>query len=372
MQKCETLYQKIYDTYRERILSGELASGERLPTETQLMTDFSVSRITAKRALDELAGDGYIVRRRGSGSYVSEQTVRTAENKREPLRIAIIVPSAEHETDLFYPMIQGATDYLSDHHGQLICYHSNRDEQTEQKLLLQARADGCDGILYYPGPVETGKDILIRMVAAHYPVVMLDKSLGNALVTSVASDNVGGSCTIMRHVLNKGHRNIAFLSVYGEVTNVAGERYMGCCREVEQNGLSADSLRLMGIFNDQKEMLANIHRYNEAAEERLITLLPRWKAQGITAICTLNDNIAMRVYGAARELGYRIPQDIAVAGFDGAEYGGYVTPGLTTMRQNAYQMGYQGAEALLALVKDPSLPARRILIDTELIVRESV
>ncbi len=372
VEEQRALYQQIYRRYQRKILSGELPEGYKLPSEAALMNQFGVSRITAKRALDELENDGYIQRRRGSGSYVSEKTTRSFQSRKEPLRVALIVPSAEHETNLFYTMIQGATDFLCQQHGQLVCYHSHRDQQAEQELLLQARADGCDGILYYPGPVETAKDILIRMAATHYPVVLLDKNINGNMIDSVASDNVKGSQALMSYVIEKGHRNIAFLSVSGEMANTAGERYMGCCRGMEQKGLPLECLHNLGVFDNQQEMLDLISCYNRAAEDRLVKLLPRWKAQGITAICTLNDNMAMRVYGAAKQLGYRIPEDMAVAGFDGAEYGAYVTPGLTSVWQNAYQMGYQGAQVLLERMQHPDAPIRRVLIEPELVVRQSV
>lgn len=372
MQKCETLYQKIYDTYRERILSGELPEGSKLPTEAELMSAFSVSRITAKRALDELEHDGYIRRRRGSGSYVNSLPSQGGTVGQGICRVGLIMPSAEHETNLFYAMMQGATDFLCRHHGQLVCYHSNRDEQTEQQMLLQARADGCDGILYYPGPIETARDILLRMAAVKYPIVMLDKAMDSLPVSCVASDNVAGGCAQIRHVIEKGHKKIAFLSTAGDLLNTSGERYMGCFRGMVESELPAENLVNQGIFDSVEELYANLHRYNEAALERLVKLLPRWKEQGITAVCTLNDNAAMRVYEAAKVLGYSIPGDIAVAGFDNAEYAAYVSPALTTVHQDFYQVGYQGAQVLWELMENPDLPPRYIRIDTRLIVRQSV
>ena len=73
LQQKVSLYQQIYDTVTSEIIAGRLKPGDQAPSESQLMEQFGVSRITAKRALDEMENSGFIERRRGAGNFVLEQ-----------------------------------------------------------------------------------------------------------------------------------------------------------------------------------------------------------------------------------------------------------------------------------------------------------
>ena len=363
------LYKTIYENIKARILTGELAENSRLPTEAELMTQYGVSRITAKRALDELQNDGLIRRQRGSGSYVNAP--QTGGDDRSRRRIGLLLPSPAWDTISHMGILQGATDYALRHNGRLVLFHSNRSEQAEQQLLMQAWTDGCDGVLYYPGPVETGRDILLRMAAYRYPVVMLDKTMDGVPVSTVVSDNAGGARALGDHLLGRGCRHILYLSSGPDLGATIGDRYLGLCRAVAAAGLPADTVRTVGLFADKQDLFANVENYDEVAIRRLTDRLPGWLAEGVDAIFALNDNLAAQITVAAKAAGLSIPGDFALAGFDDATYAPYTAPPLTTVRQDFYAMGHRAARQVLRQIENPEIPVDHAVIPAALVVRES-
>jgi LacI family transcriptional regulator len=99
----------------------------------------------------------------------------------------------------------------------------------------------------------------------------------------------------------------------------------------------------------------------------LLRLLPR-----PTAIFAGNDMIAIGALRAIKEAGLRCPDDLSLIGFDGLEIVDMITPSLTSIYQSPYQLGATAARMVLDRVKGQKLPARHIVLETELQVRESV
>ncbi len=362
----QSLYEQIFEYYRARILAGRLAPGDRLPTERDLMERFSVSRITARRALDELEQAGLIFRRRGSGSYVADPKKDAARSR----CVGFVIPDDAGESP-FLRFVQGATEVLTARGLQLALYAATSDEKDQLQALLQARGDGCDGILFYPGPLETARATLFNMAAVHYPLVVLDKQFSGLPVSYVASDNVAGARALGEYLLQKGHRKLAYLSPDVNLGTTTGQRYMGFCQAVEVLAPGEGTLVHRAVFESSDEYESSISRYEAALAERLPPLLDDLHRQGVTAVCAMNDYIAMRVAQALRSLGLSAPADMAVTGFDDVEYARYADPPLTTVRQDFAGMGAAAAREICRLIARPDAAPKQIVLPTEPVFRTS-
>ncbi|HJV05053.1 MAG TPA: substrate-binding domain-containing protein, partial [Actinomycetota bacterium] len=173
----------------------------------------------------------------------------------------------------------------------------------------------------------------------------------------VASDNALGSALAVRHLHELGHPRIAFIG--GTAGTKAGDdRLLGFRQERDRLGLP-----------ERPEYLEEGDFYppsGHAAMGRLLDLpeLP-------TAVAVAADLMAAGAMQAIGERGLRVPEDVAVVGFDDIQIAPLLRPALTTVRQDKFGLGAAAADALVGLIADPEMEAPLITLPVELVVRES-
>jgi LacI family transcriptional regulator len=214
------------------------------------------------------------------------------------------------------------------------------------------RADGLLVVSLVPPDVE-----LVRLDAARIPCVLVDAP--HPALPTVLSDDVEGGVLATRHLLDLGHRRIAFIGDKPPDRfrfHSTRDRTEGYVRELAQAGLSVrpDYLR---EGTQSRYVARNI------AEDLLRLPEPP------TAIFAASDTQALGVLEAAQALGVRVPDELSVIGFDDVEAASYV--GLTTVRQPLYESGRRGAELLLQALAGGRLDAHSEILPLELVVRRT-
>jgi LacI family transcriptional regulator len=239
----------------------------------------------------------------------------------------------------------------------------------ERELLLNASVDAIrerdritffakglvDGLLLV-APVlepETAEEVQ----AGELPVVVIDPRRLDVDLPRVLVDNYDGMRVGTQHLLELGHRRIAYIR--GEEDHESTERrYRGY----------ADALLLAGIQPDPALVASSNfnHQGGVHAATQLLTMAPR-----PTAIVAGADPIAFGALDAARALGLSVPDDVSIAGFDDLPQAARCTPPLTTVRQPLREMGRAGARALLSLIAGQPLPTDGIRLPASLILRDT-
>jgi LacI family transcriptional regulator len=178
------------------------------------------------------------------------------------------------------------------------------------------------------------------------PTVLLDCYVEDQSLPSVVPDEVRGGREATMHLISKGHRRIGYI---GDSAPVAAERLR---RQGYREALQAAGL----VYDpDMTGVGETAPAGGYACAMKLLRLPER-----PTAFFCFNDRMAMGVYDAARELGLRIPDDLAVVGYDDQEIiAAHLRPGLTTMRLPHEAMGRWALGQLLDLIKDPSQQGRQ-------------
>jgi len=175
-------------------------------------------------------------------------------------------------------------------------------------------------------------------------------------VVSVGCDNFYGGLQITEHVISNGYKNFAFLGGISTGSPEFRDRYLGHCHAIESAGLKVDkSNQIDAISTEESGYLA---------AKKLIE-------QGSTfdAICTASDLIAVGAMKALQEHGKRVPEDVAVVGFDDIPMASFTYPALTTARQNTVLAGELLVDKVLELINGEE--AKTQLMPTTLVVRKS-
>lgn len=342
----ELLYKKIYHFIKEQIESGRLQIGDRLPTEKELSEQFSVSRITSKRALVELEQEGLITRSRGKGSFVAENQVTS--------------PGANKDLLLILPF---ASDYeLGDYAKGIMTSIAETGYRLMVQLASTVRLDTLSdyaGIIYYPEDVNHSIDFLFYCDRHHIPLVLLDKSLDLFQFPAVVADNKGGAYQLTQHLIDQGCDQIWFVATesFGEVSSVR-DRYLGYLAAMAETSLPSS------YFPKEKA------ETSDAYLNRLVTVLSEM-AVPKTGLVVENDWLAIQLIQKSIQAGLSIPDQVAIVGFDNSQASRLLHPKLSTAAQDFYQMGQEAARLLLQKIESPQKAVTSCQLPVQLFIRES-
>jgi LacI family transcriptional regulator len=199
---------------------------------------------------------------------------------------------------------------------------------------------------------------LAALQRVRLPLVVIDPvDLPNADVTSVGSTNFAGALSATRHLMDLGHRRIAYIG--GPVTSVCNQaRLQGYRAALETAGVEvpAEFVRSGGFLHE-----------DGLVQGRALLDLP----EPPTAVFAGSDETAAGVLEAARERGLRVPGDLSVVGFDDTEVARLSSPALTTVRQPLGDMGKVALRTALRLATGEEIDSHHVELATELVIRQS-
>jgi DNA-binding LacI/PurR family transcriptional regulator len=350
-------YQQVYLALKREIQSGRLKTGDRLPSEAELVQTFGASRITVGRAVRDLQSAGLVERRAGSGTYVkSSQAARG-------LSFGLLIPDLG-ETEIFEPICQGMMDSpLAREHALIWGSPSGSSKEDRAWELCRQYIDrSVAGVFFAPLELTSEKDdvnerIARALDAAKIPVVLLDRTVvpypGRGHHDLVGIDNRRAGYVITEHVLRLGSKRIAFVALPNAAATV----------DAREAGYRE------ALFTWQRPIERSlIHRLDPSEPSAVRALVD---AESPDAIVCANDRTAARLIPTLLRLGRLVPEDIRVAGIDDLEYAKLLPVPLTTLRQPTRQIGDAALAAMLERVARTHLPTRDILLNCELIVRDS-
>ena len=189
------------------------------------------------------------------------------------------------------------------------------------------------------------------------PVVLAGRSFGNDDgISYVDADNAGGARMAVEYLLKSGREMVATIAGPPDMAPGA-DRLTGYRTAMAEAGLSDPNLVVFGDFG------------RVSAEHALYRLLDR--RPGIDAVFAASDLMAAGVLGALRRAGRRVPDDVAVIGFEDSPLAQHTDPKLTTVRQPVEAMGARMASELLALIARGGQQPAHVILDTELVIRDS-
>lgn len=301
-----------------------------------------VSAEARQRVLDAMAELNY-------RPNVLARSLRRGETR----TLGLILPDSANP---FFAEIARAIEDAAFSAGYNVILGNSENELAKEQVYVDVLVNKqVDGLIF----VATGdhSPSLEHLTRNGLPVVVVDRRLSNLEVDTVLTDNLQGGLSAARYLLNLGHRRIACITGPSNLTPSA-ERVIGYRRALEEHGLPVEeNLIRKGDFHPRSG-------YHAAVE--LIRSQPP-----PTAIFICNDMMAIGALRALSEAGLRVPQDCSLIGFDDIELASFITPPLTTIRQDKAALAEAAVTLLLERIAEPDLPARTRILPTQLIERLS-
>lgn len=232
------------------------------------------------------------------------------------------------------------------------CYRDREDRMT---YLEHCRYRGFDGVML--ACIDFSDPEVIELVQSNIPVVTIDYVFNNRI--AVLSDNVNGIRDLVEFIYHKGHRRIAY--IHGADSAVTKNRVSSFYRTMEILGLEVSEEYIReAAYRDTATTYAVTNQLLDLPEPPTCIIFP-------------DDFAAFGGINAIRERGLRIPEDISVAGYDGIPAARHLEPQLTTVRQDAEQLGCVAARQLISLIERPkSTIVEQIIIPVTVLEGRSV
>jgi LacI family transcriptional regulator len=281
---------------------------------------------------------------------------RSAANLRQGISNIIGMVVNDLSNSFFVELLIGAERKMLESNYITLLAHTAEDQNVQRQMLASMREHKAAGIIICP-TFETPIELVASLRQWGMPFVTVMRALGGDDTDFVGSDNYLGIQIATQHLIDLGHKDIAFIG-RNSTYSVSMERLKGYSDCLEKNGITPNSnwvvettISLAGGKNGMARLLDQQHRP--------------------TGVICYNDLIATGALSELGDRGLRAGEDVAIIGSDGVAASAYCNPPLTTLALEPEHLGEVASEMLLARLKNPDAPPMKYLLEPKLIVRDS-
>lgn len=282
--------------------------------------------------------------------YTPHEAARSLITRRTRT-IGVLLPDIHGE---YFSQLIRAIDRAARLSGLHLLVSSSHGDAKEAIVALRSMHGRVDGVLIMSPYVDAR--LLVEALPATLPIVLMNTPDESSRAAAFMIDGYGGAKAMVEHLRSLGYQRIAHIS--GPDNNYeSGERLRGF-RDALGRAQSGKPMVLPGSFTEESGYLAG---------RQIAAAVPR-----PDAVFAANDLMAIGCLFALTEAGIRVPEDIALAGFDDIPIARYVSPPLTTVRAQTTELGRQSLEELARAIEEPgSAPRKRHTLGTQLVIRAS-
>jgi LacI family transcriptional regulator len=351
------LYLQIVDDIRFQIESGALKVDDQIGSQNELAQKYDVSLITVKKALSELMKEGLLYSRVGKGTYVAKQNVDSQKGSSKTIGLVL-----QDLKSPFFSLIAQEAENTSFKKGYSILFtNSSGQLAKEESQISHFRDMGVSGLIIASMThVYRANETIRKLHSEGFPYVMVSY-IHDPDIYFVGTDHEHGGYIATNHLIEEGFKKIGCIN--GEQGNLVGYfRYKGYERALTEAGREVNEnyvfkLPRGGEWYDFTSGYEVGKHFGELADRP-------------DAVFVYNDLAALGFQRAILEQGLRIPEDVAIVGFDDIDRASYARVPLTTIRQPTREIGNLAVDIILKRNINRYAPIKTIL-NPELVVRSS-
>lgn len=333
-----------------------------MPTIQDMAKQLNVSVATISRALNDKPGVSAELRQKilnlaeEQNYHPNQAALSLTTSKTKNILFVVHRRQPQLEADPFYPLIMQGMEEMLSGQGYGVTLTTVTDDQlaagpTSIRSIQEKRADA----VVFAGP-DISPAFIIATSNFGLHVFLVDNALNQTPIPSVVADNLGGALDVTDHLIkDHGQENIVLLrGPSGWISS--DERAAGYEKAMEFAGLPSRTIEAQDTTLDTGKQTAKeaLAKYPEA-----------------TAFFAVNDAMAIGAIRAVIEMGRKVPEDLAIVGFDNISWGGYADPPLTTVRVPKLDIGRVAARLLLNYLNESISTASRTAVATQIVLRES-
>jgi len=364
------IYRQVQTWLRDLISTGVLPPGAMLPP-VKLLCDRlgGINHQTVRQAINLLVQEGTLLSVPGRGAIVASQAERS-------VKIALVLPNLACELTLQIAQgvqsvfdaevipVEGAGS-LRREKASVVIFDSRHSIQKEIENIAHLEDLSLDGAIILPVVYGDIVKHLVRLQSNDFPVVLVDCLVPGLTFPSVMADNYGGCYAATKHLLERGRRKLAWIGPSPVTFSSAAQRFEGFRDAIADFDLPFARKLVFHLEaampNDSLDSLV----------EDIVRKLASAAGEGLDGIVCDNDGIAFTTLQVLQERGVKVPQDVAVVGFDDLQEAKTSQPPLTTVHQPIFEMGASAARLILSCILNKEFSSSGVTLPVELVVRQS-
>ncbi len=358
IQQKQLKYFKIMEDLKEQILKGEIQSGNKLPSENELSAAYQVSRQTVRKALSILENAGYVYAQHGRGTFCSE----LVRHNRNSKNIAVVTT---YLSDYIFPRVIDGIDCALEKEGySIILKNTHNSRSQEAKCLEELLQKDIEGIIIEPSKSQIYcKHMHLYQKLEDYkiPYVFIQGCFSKMNdKPQVLMDDCKGGYTITKYLIDTGHKHIA--GVF-KADDIQGQnRHKGYVMALQKANMIYDPDKVIWFHTEDRK----VHPYEGIKQLLKQNIM-------IDGIVCYNDEIAIQIIKALRDVGLEVPGDVSVTGYDNSYMAVRDDFRLTTIVHPQEKLGEMAAELLLKLIRkeEDFFTKQKILIEPEIVFGNS-
>lgn len=277
------------------------------------------------------------------------------QKKSKTIGLLISGITRESTKDNFvYEVLCGINDCVGDYGYDLVLFSTSSSKQREKTYTQLCRERSVDGVIIMG--IKKTDPYLQEVVQSNIPCVLIDIPITSDTVGYISTDHREGARKAVEHLIHLGHEKIALVNDHSEafVSQLRLEGYKDALMDVDI------PFRKEWVIEGKFEM--------EKARTETINLLKA--SPDITALFCASDLMAIGALNGAKQLKLKVPEDLSIVGFDDIVLASYVTPSLTTISQDKYEIGFS-ATTLLIDIMQKKATQHKVILENKLVIRYS-
>ena len=344
----QPMYEQLKDLIKKKIMESEYLPDQPIPSALEFCERFDISKITVRQALSDLAKEGLLYGITGKGTFVTQAKREKGINL---LKVLVPLPFTEKPGWFLEELMEGMKKSVEDNSKgyQLVFDFVGKKLDSDEEPQEPPYIKGLILLI-----AQEGEKHLLRYADSKIPAVVADYFAQGK--TCIKVDNIAGGFKATAHLIKLGYKRIGHLRV--STSFDGSERFEGYKRALQKYKLPLEK-RLVRESPIGKESAC-------LATKRLLCSSPL-----PSAIFAPGYSMALGAMEAIREKGLKIPEDIALVGFDDLQINSAPEPALTTVKQPIFEMGHKAIKMLLDLIEGNLLEGERELLEPKLITRKS-
>ncbi|MFB6286698.1 MAG: LacI family DNA-binding transcriptional regulator, partial [Candidatus Bipolaricaulia bacterium] len=267
--------------------------------------------------------------------------------------LGLVIPDIQNP--FFADVTRGVEDVAQDNDYALILSNSDEDPDKQELAVDTLKTEDVDGVIV--PPVDPNDPEVKRLLESDIAVVCVDRRMEDARVDTILSDNRKGAYEAVTHLIELGHRRIAFIGGVPRISTLT-ERREGYEQALRKHDLPVDS----ALIKDGEHR----HERGKRHTEELLAL-----DRPPTALFTGNNLTTLGALSALNTAGVRVPDEMALVGYDDVPWANALNPPPTVIDQPGYEIGRRAAEILLERLADRERAPTVVTLQPKMIVRES-
>ncbi|WNS80605.1 GntR family transcriptional regulator [Domibacillus sp. DTU_2020_1001157_1_SI_ALB_TIR_016] len=365
-----TKHSIVKQAIQSRILDGTFLPHQKISSESELMKEFGVSRHTVRLAIGDLVNKGWLYREQGAGTFCADRQANGAVL--DPAGQKNIALITTYISDYIFPsIIRGAESVLSEQGYHVTLFSTNNNHQTEREILEKILSGSFDGVIVEPTKSAFSNpniNYYLNLERQNIPYVMMNAYYDELEPLYVAVDDERGGFLQTEFLIKQGYRNIAGFFKTDDIQGV--KRMKGFLKAHRKHRIPIEPQNIITYYTEEKE--------SKPAQE-LDQLLKQQGDGAPDSLVCYNDQLALSLLNLLREKKLRVPDDIAMVGYDDSFLADVSEVKLTTVTHPKSDLGREAARLVLELVQERKGSAAQrepkqesILFEPELHIRSSV